>query len=185
MALYRSAPLGAFIAEWWYLTATDHIEIAQQLAEGYADAATAPEEQAFGKVLYGWTSFVRGQMEQGRVGLDDSPVGWVFFYLLPYASAPPAVLDSLEQRGAAWDTTAAPYQSWEGTIQYPGHQGDFQAYALGLLRWRQDDMEGAKGYAEALRQRAHPQAKNDLAYSFARTLEALAAWQEDQPEPNY
>ncbi|MFB3133017.1 MAG: tetratricopeptide repeat protein, partial [Rhodothermales bacterium] len=193
MALYRSAPLGAFIAEWWYLTITDHIEIAQQLAEGYADAATSPEEQAFGKVIYGWMSFVRGQMERGRAALDaaeqltpttpnDSPVGEVFFNLIPYVSASSVVLDSLEQRVAAWDTTAAPYQSFDGTVQYPGHQGDIQAYALGLLRWRQDDVGGTKGYAEALRQRAHPQAKNDLAYSFARTLEALAAWQEDQPE---
>ena len=181
--------------EWLYLTGTDHIEIAQQLAEGYADAATSPEEQAFGKVLYGWTSFVRGQMERGSAALDaaeqltpttpnGSPVGAVLLNGKPYVSAPSAELDSLEQRVAAWDTTAAPYQNQflVGTVQYPGHQGDIQAYALGLLRWRQDDVGGTKRYAEALRQRAHPQAKNDLAYSFARTLEALAAWQEDQPE---
>ncbi len=55
-------------------------------------------------------------------------------------------------------------------LQFPGHQGDIQAYMLGLLRWRQDDVGGTKGYAETLRQRAHPQAKNDLAYSYARTL---------------
>ena len=192
MALYRSAPLGVFIFDWLHLTATDHIEIAQQLAEVYADAATSPEKQAAGKFTYGWTSLVRGQIERGRAAWDgfeqfapwSSPVDAVFFNLLPYVSVTPEILDSLEQRVAAWDTTAAPYQnqSLVGTVQYPGHQGDIQAYALGLLRWRQDDVEGAKGYAEALRQRAHPQAKNDLAFSFARTLEALAAWQEDQPE---
>ena len=191
MALYRSAPLGVFIFDWLHLTATDHIEIAQQLAEVYADAAMSPEEQAVGKELYGFMSFARGQMERGRAACDaaeqltpnDSPVGDVFFNLIPYVSAPSAELDSLEQRVAAWDTTAAPYQNNPSLIgTYPGHQGDIQAYALGLLRWRQDDVEGAKGYAEALRQRAHPQAKNDLAFSFARTLEALVAWQEDQPE---
>lgn len=41
-------------------------------------------------------------------------------------------------------------------------------------------MTGMLGYAEKLRHRS--QTKGNLAYSFARTLDALAAWHQDQPE---
>ena len=199
MALYESAPVAHFIWEWCYLVISDHIDIAQQLAERYGEAAPSSEEQALGKLLYSLASISRGQVERGRAARNaaeqlsptiignSSPVGDVFNILLPYVSVSSEVLDSLEQRVAAWDTTAVPHQDplqdvGGGAVQYPGHQGDIQAYTLGLLRWRQGDVEGTKAYAEALRRRAHPQARNDLAYSFARTLEGLAAWQEDRPE---
>lgn len=192
MALYRSAPGILFAMEWLNLVQVEHIEVAQELAERYGDAAPSPEEQALGKALYIFTLTSRGQVERSRAAREaakqllttytDNPISAVFWGLLPYVSISPEHLDSLEQRVAAWDTTAAPYESRSGADQYLGHQGDIQTYLLGLLRWRQGDAEGTRGYAEALRQRAQPQAKHDYASSFARTLGGLVAWQEDRPE---
>ncbi len=169
----------------------EQIDLADQVICGYVEGAKNEAHRMIARDACGITRLARGQWHAGRDDLRNTPppfagnalVNEVFSAMLPFAQDTAESLEALQQRVADWDTTAAPYHpgliaQWD----YANRQTILQAFMQGLLAWRAGDDEVMRRIRDVLNERASPEGANTLAYSFARTLDALSAWRAGQPE---
>ncbi len=189
---------------WWFgksawaqLLMAEQIDLADQVICGYVEVAKNEAHRMIARDACGITRLARGQWHAGRDDLRNTPppfagsalVNEVFSAMLPFAQDTAESLEALQQRVADWDTTAAPYHpSAAWSTDDPSTQWDsanrhaiLKAFMKGLLAWRAGDDEEVQRFRAALNERVSPEGANTLAYSFARTLDALSARRAGQP----
>ncbi|MFB3133929.1 MAG: tol-pal system YbgF family protein, partial [Rhodothermales bacterium] len=100
-----------------------------------------------------------------------------FHLLYPY---PRADLEALRDEIARWDSTRARLVDSQNLFE--GKQAIVQAYLLGLTSWRLEEEEAIEVHVAELDRWDAAQPDDSLAYSLARTLEGLLAWQRGETD---
>ena len=173
-----------WLATWFALDRVnaylEDLAVAQRLAEQLTTLTDDPRAQASGYMRMGNFNVVHGRELAARgayAKADSIQPSWQMILLnyraqgfhLLYAYRR-SNLETLRDEIAQWDSTGAPLMSGKHAI--------IQSYLLGLTNWRMSEIEAVEAHMADLDRYDATHPDDSLAYSLARTLEGLVAWQQ-------